>query len=368
MLLTFVLMKVLIDHQIFTSQRYGGISRYFANLNSGLNNLPGVNGKIAALYSENEYIKNNGPILNNALGKKLFHNHHSRLKRWNERYSNLNIKLDNFDIFHPTYYDTYFIKQLKKPFVVTIHDMIHELYPHYFTDSAEIINRKKTLIGKASALIAISAHTRNEIIKFYPDAENKISIIHHGYLPVLPANAGLTPHQQFILFVGDRTKYKNFDTFISAISNILKADKELTLICAGGGSFSVAEKAFLSANGIGDKCSQINATDTDLQVLYQTAQIFVFPSLQEGFGLPLLEAFANRCPVACSNTTSLPEIAGDAAIYFDPYDILSMRTAINNLLYNETIKEELKNRGQQHLSLFSFDNCINNTLQVYQSV
>ena len=102
-------LKILFDHQTFTVQRYGGLSRYFADLHTGLNKLPGVNSKIATLYSENEYIKGLALPLNKALGKKLFAGHFGRTYRWNRRYIMLKIRLGNFDVLHPTYYDPYFL-------------------------------------------------------------------------------------------------------------------------------------------------------------------------------------------------------------------------------------------------------------------
>src|SRR4051812_43974399 len=131
-------MRILYDHQTFSTQRYGGISRYFFNLNKGLNAIPGVSSSIATLYSENEYIKDSSIPLNNGLGRKLFTGHNNRIYRWNRRYSSYKIRQGNFDIFHPTYYDPYFIGDLKKPFVLTVHDMIHELMADQFTDNNDV--------------------------------------------------------------------------------------------------------------------------------------------------------------------------------------------------------------------------------------
>jgi glycosyltransferase involved in cell wall biosynthesis len=362
-------LKILFDHQKFSIQRYGGISRYFANLNEGLNNQPGISSKIATLYSENEYVKDYPFLLNNGLGKKLLAGKQAKIYKWNRRFSRWNIRLGQYDVFHPTYYDPDFLKDIKKPYVVTVHDMVYELYPANFSDAVEVIAKKKAIITKADAIIAISEYTKRDILRIFPQLENKIRVVHHGYIftDEKPA-AQLADPGKFILFVGQRWHYKNFQGFVKAISTLLQQDADLKLICAGGGSFVPEEEALLAQLNITGQCRQLNATDAELKQLYQQAQLFAYPSQQEGFGLPILEAFANGCPVVCSNNSSMPEVAGDAAIYFDPYDSGSMLSAISSVLYNTTLKHELKNKGHKQLPLFSFDSCVANTIKVYQSL
>lgn len=361
-------MKILFDHQYFSSQKYGGITRYFANLNQGLNEIPGIKSTIGALYSENEYIKNVPLLFNNGIGKAFFKGHNSRTYRWNKRYCDLLVRQNNFDVFHPTYYDNSLLKHLQKPLVITVHDMIHEQFPVFFPDADTIIARKKKLIEKADAIIAISQHTKNDIIKFFPCAGGKISVVHHGYSHlVLPPGNLLLP-DNYVLYVGDRAYYKNFVTFVKAIASALKASKTLKLICVGGGSFNETEKTLFTQLKIADNCTQFTAAEADLQQLYRQALLFVFPSLQEGFGLPLLEAFINNCPVACSNATSFPEVAGDAAIYFNPHDEADIGNAVNKVLNNSELRQQLVAKGRARVQLFTQKNCVNNTLNVYKSV
>jgi glycosyltransferase involved in cell wall biosynthesis len=359
-------LKILFDHQYFSTQKHGGITRYFANLNQGLNEIPGIKATIGTLYSENEYFKNSP--LNNSIGKAFFKGHNGRTYRWNKRYSNWLIKANDFDILHPTYYNTDLLKNLQRPFVITVHDMIHELFPTYFPDADIISAGKKQLIEKADAIIAISEHTKNDIIKFFPGVGAKISVVPHGYHHFDLQKANLSLPDKYILYVGDRAYYKNFNLFIKATAPILQADKDLNMVCVGGGRFNETELALLTQLKIELKCRQLTATDAELQQLYQQAQLFVFPSLQEGFGLPLLEAFANNCPVACSNATSFPEVAGDAAQYFDPLDENSIAGAVNEVLYNPGLRLRLIKEGQQRVQLFTQQNCVNNTLSVYKSV
>ncbi len=362
------ILKILFDHQTFSIQRYGGISRYFANLSTGLNKMPGINTKIAALYSDNEYIKNVDIPLNNAFGKKLFTGHFNRIYRWNSRYCILNMQLNNFDVFHPTYYDPYFFNYLKKPFAVTVHDMIHELVPEQFDDHAKVIAQKKVMIQKADAIIAISEYTKQDIIKFYPQVENKITVVHHGYAFPSQNNVNDKIADRFILYVGERHFYKNFTNFIKAIAPLLNEDPQLNLICAGGGKFTAHELQLLSSLNIQNQCKQISATDVELQQLYKSALLFAFPSFLEGFGLPLLEAFHAGCPVAASNASCFPEIGGDAIAYFDPHTPDSIYGVIRSILKDDNIRADLINKGKERVRLFSIEKQIADTLAVYKKV
>jgi glycosyltransferase involved in cell wall biosynthesis len=361
--------KVLFDHQMFSLQRYGGISRYFAGLNKGINAFAGYTGKISVLYSDNEYLKDQLPVLNNFIGHKLFRGKTALIYKWNKKFSKKYMKMGHYDILHPTYFDTYFLKYNRKPLVITVHDMIYESHPELFPDSADVIVHKRLAIEKATAIIAITEYTKQQIIRFYPNVKAPIWVVHHGYtLNTALQQAGLTLPPKYMLFVGERWHYKNFINFVEAISPLLNADSQLHLLCVGGGGYQEEESKLLSALGITAQCMQLNATDSQLKHLYSHAKLFVFPSLHEGFGFPVLEAFANGCPVACSNNTALPEVAGDAAIYFDPLDADDMRAGVANVLNNDQLQEDLKVKGRQRLSLFTFDRCVQNTIKVYQSV
>lgn len=362
-------MRILFDHQKFSMQRYGGISRYFANLNKGLNSRPGISSKIAALYSENEYVKDEPFILNNGLGKKKLAGRYEKIYKWNRRFSRWMIRMGRYDIFHPTYYDPDFLKYIKKPFVVTVHDMVYELFLHDVSDAEEVIAKKKAIITRADAIIAISEHTKKDILRVFPDLESKIHVVHHGYvLGTEQADANLRHPEKFILFVGQRWHYKNFEGFVKAIGPLLQQDPDLHLVCAGGKGFDADELSWFKQLNITGQCIQIGATDAQLKQLYQKATLFAYPSQQEGFGLPILEAFANNCAVVCSNNTSMPEVAGNAAEYFDPFDAASMLSATSKVLNDATYRQQLKANGSERLKLFSFDDCVTNTIKVYRSL
>jgi glycosyltransferase involved in cell wall biosynthesis len=119
---------------------------------------------------------------------------------------------------------------------------------------------------------------------------------------------------------------------------------------------------------ISDRTSCKFASDNDLAELYSKAIAFVFPSLYEGFGIPVLEAFASQCPAIISNTSSLPEIGGDAAVYFDPYSIDDMRNQIERVICSSSLQNEMNEKGKERIKLFSWEKCARETMEVYKSL
>ena len=177
-----------------------------------------------------------------------------------------------------------------------------------------------------------------------------------------------TVPKKYILFVGSRSGYKNFDTFIKSVSLLLKEHSDLSVVCIGGGKFSNQEISLLEKLNIKNKVFQFNLEDNVLAKFYSNALMFVFPSLYEGFGIPILEAFACRCPLVCSDTSSLPEIAEDGAKYFDPYQEESIYNAMKTVLFDNVRKELLVKNGTERLKYFSWEETAKQTKKVYESI
>jgi len=361
-------MKILFDHQAFTNQKYGGISRYFANLHYGINTSSDAASKLGLLFTHNAYVNKNslpaGGLLERVVKKQ------SRRNKYNKWYCRHLLEQGNYDVFHPTYYNPYFLDLVKKPFVITVHDMIHELYPHYFAAQDYLTaGYKAEVIKRADHIIAISECTKRDLQKFYAIPDEKITVVYHGF-KMNGDSARVTDIEtggKYLLYVGDRAGYKNFELFIKATAPLL-LKHNLQLICAGGGSFASAEQDLLSELDIFNRAKQISASDAKLAALYTHAEAFIYPSLYEGFGLPVLEAFYNRCPVIMSNTSSLPEVGGQAAQYFDPLSQASIANAIEAVISNKTVQNELRNLGKQRLSMFDFNNTLMQTINVYKQV
>jgi glycosyltransferase involved in cell wall biosynthesis len=278
----------------------------------------------------------------------------------------------DFDIFHPTYYDTYFLKYIDdKPFVLTIHDMIHEIYPWYFPTEDRTSANKKLLAQKAARIIAVSENTKNDIVRFLGVDEEKITVIYHGTsLSKFPVNQRfeLPVPQRYILFVGKRSRYKNFEFFIQAISPLLSEDKDLNVVCAGGKGFADFERCLFEELCLEDRIHRLEVGDEALAFLYRNALAFVFPSLYEGFGIPVLEALSCGCPAILSNTSALAEAGGEAVVYFDPKSEISIRKAVGDVIFNEDVRRNLRAKGFKQVERFSWKETAHRTAAVYRSI
>jgi len=171
---------------------------------------------------------------------------------------------------------------------------------------------------------------------------------------------------RYILHVGERCRYKGFQTLLRAFAGLVSTFPDLHLVCASAKSFDRSERDLIEKLRLADRCVSLAVDDAQLTFLYRNAALLVFPSLYEGFGLPVLEAFAAGCPVALSDTSSLPEVAGDAALYFDPTDVTSMGGTLIFLLSNNTLRQTLIHRGRERLKRFSWTTTAERTAAVYK--
>lgn len=365
-------MKILFDHQIFIAQKYGGISRYFFELIKEFKLIKNIDTDVPLLFSNNHYFSiNYSFILNFFFVKRKFKGKQRIVSLINKLNTIWYLKNNKIDIFHPTYYDPYFLKYIKNvPYVLTVYDMIHEKFDYMFTTKDTTSKNKRKLVENASKIIAISESTKRDIIEIYNIDESKIEVVYLGNSLSYNQDGfiNIDIPKKYILFVGSRRRYKNFDRFVSSISEILINDKELSLLCAGGGKFDADEINSFSELNIADQIFQYDLNDLNLSNFYRYAELFVFPSLYEGFGIPVLEAFACECPLVCSNTSSLPEIAGNAAQYFDPNDEESIREAVGTVLNDKTLRSTLIQKGNERLAFFSWEKTAMQTKEIYRSI
>lgn len=364
-------MNIFFDYQAFALQSYGGISRYFCELITGVNNTKGHQAHLSLLWSNNvhlsEYNINKTPY--------PFPNRHRLFHKSNRLYNYIDCKLNKYDIYHATYFDDFLSYNIgSKPFVTTFYDMTYERLSHQFTELSDdkwIIPQKRKIAQMASHLIAISESTKRDMIELGGVDPEKITVIHLGS-PFLQINDQTeannpTTDPPYLLYVGKRFDYKNFILFLQASAPILKKYK-INLVCAGGGNFSYTEETIIQKLSLGELVKYKAINDIILQELYKKAVAFVFPSLYEGFGIPILEAFACNCPCVVSNTSSLPEVAGEAALYIDPTDPESMRNAVENIILDSELRKKLIERGRQQLLKFSWHRTVNETLNLYQKL
>ena len=306
-------MKVLYDTEIFDLQIFGGISLYFSKLFDYFSKDEDIDFTVPLIYSDNQNIRNSDLLKYMSFYKHNFPFRKQLTKFFalqNEINTVKNLKKQDFDLYHPTYFNLNLLKHLnKKPFVLTVHDMTLEVLPEYFIfdkNAENTVKTKKYLIENASRIIAISENTKKDILEFTNVDESKIDIVYHGK-PFesleKTENVGYLP-EKYILFVGQRSKYKNFVSFLIAISEILLKDENLYLICAGGFNFSRTEKEIINSLNLIKKVIYTGIeNENKLIALYKNAVCFIFPSLYEGFGFPILESFQCGCPLICMRQT-----------------------------------------------------------------
>jgi len=365
-------MKILYDHQIFSSQKYGGISRYFHELMKEFDELDSIECSTSLSLSNNYYLSDKKYVnYRDFLPRIKFRGKIRLFNIFNKIQTIKELNKQDFDIFHPTYYDPYFLEYIgDKPFVLTIHDMIHEKFKDMMSIKDYTSTNKKKLANKANRIIAVSENTKQDIVDMLDIDQNKIDVIYHGNSLIVEntiIDNNILP-EKYILFVGSRWTYKNFNRFISGILDILHNDEKLFVVCVGGGKFNDNEIQLFYDLKINERVSQYTLDDNKLPSFYKNALIFVFPSLYEGFGIPILESFACDCPVVCSNASSLPEIADNGAEYFNPYDSESISTAVKNVLNSSERKQILKQNGKDRLKKFSWEKTAEETKKIYESV
>ncbi len=367
-------MRVLFDYQAFSMQRYGGVSRYVYELVSGIRERhPDITADFAGRFAQNEYLTRLGE--NHA--SSLFHSYQGRGRgtlvavadALNARACDRRLCAGGVDVVHPTYYHTTPRRRPgSPPVVLTVHDMIHELFDD-LPDGARLRALKRSAVGRADHIITASANTSKDLQRLLEVPPSKITVIHHGcsFRGNEPGSQGLALPERFVLFVGSRLGYKNFSTLVQAASPLLKADPSVHLVCAGGGAFTKRERELFERNGIAGSVLQTPADDASLAAQYRRALVYVCPSVYEGFGLPLLEAMAFGCPAASSGASSLPEVGGDAVRYFDPMSPSEMSAVLGDLITDAGARAALGAAGRERSRHFSWEASVSAHLGVYRA-
>ena len=267
---------------------------------------------------------------------------------------------------------------------ITIHDLAFKYFPKDFErkDFYKIDSFSDYAIRHSDKIIAISESTKKDILKFYPEIkEEKIRVIYHGFDQEIFAKNRNEKEEQllknkleikgdYILYTGAIQPRKNLVILIEAFESLKKSGAFTGQLVLAG------EKAWLSEKIVGKAKNSPFHQDIkmlgkvkfdDLGVLFRGAGVFAFPSLYEGFGLPILEAFASQIPVVCTNNSSLPEVAGNAALYFENNNANNLAQKIEQVLKNPELKKDLIQKGTLQLEKFSWEKCAKETLEFLKS-
>ena len=351
--------NILFEHSIFLHQKTGGISKYIYNLNEYLNK----NNFKSLIYSpltinDNLKQKNKNNVFFIRFKKipifftKIFY-------AINNILTLLKIVIYKPDILHYSYYNNFFLSIVNKPSVLTVYDLIHEKIK-----SKNYKFYKSKLVKKVNKIICISNQTKNDLIKYYNVKANKISVIYLG----INQKKISRKKKNYILFVGHREGYKNFNNLIKAYSKSNFLKKNFKLIVFGLNNFSEYEKNLIKKYDIARNIVYKHGNDNYLNTLYSQATAFVFPSYYEGFGLPILEAMRCGCPISCSNIQVFKEISNNSCVYFDPKNVQSIKRSIEKIVKSKKLQNKLIIKGYSNIRKFTWEKCAQETIKVYNSL
>jgi glycosyltransferase involved in cell wall biosynthesis len=318
------MLRVLFDDEIFSTQLEGGVSRYFTHL---VEELPaaGVTPLLPFRLTCNRHLAESAAF--GGWRPPRFAGSRRLIRAVNRQGSLAALDRGRYEIFHASWYDATALAHARahadKRVVATVYDMTPEIMPEAIVGAFGNPHAGKLAMAEAAdVVVTISASTKADLLRFSKVPADRVRVVHLGvgtgllWRPAWGRPEGLP--DRFLLFVGKRGGYKNFDGVAPALARILAETPDLHLLCVGGGPLSPAETAPFDAAGVARRVRQLQADDRTLAWCYAHAAAFVFPSRYEGFGLPILEAFINRCPAVLAERSCFPEIGGEAARYFDP--------------------------------------------------
>ena len=265
---------------------------------------------------------------------------------------------------------------LKNPFIVTVHDLVRFCFGFARETVSERILLKLDIRGikRASHIIAISQNTRNDLIKYLKIPDDRISVIYNGvdHSIFKPYDVKLL-NKPYILYIGSERPRKNLDRLFAAFAKLKGEFPELKLVKVGtpGRSEKYRRDTMKKLGSLGITRDIIfidHMPELELAYYYSSATLLAYPSFYEGFGLPPLEAMACGCPVITSNTSSLPEVVGEAGIMVNPYDTDSLVKAMRQVLTDAKLRDDMIRKGFEQSKRFSWEKTARETLEVYNKV
>lgn len=382
-------MRVLYDDQAFTMQHVGGVSKSLCSI---MKQMPkDIEVSLAVDRCDNVHLKESGLLPDLRPAERDWINTRARCyfpglgsiyrfaSRWgiirsaeyyNRRKSLQMLQAGRYDVFHPTFFDDYFLPYLKgHPFVLTIHDMMPELFPEYFGKNDRQVLAKRKLAPLAAAIATPSQTTKEDVVRLLGIAPEKITVIHWGG-PDVETVTGESPcPYPYFLFVGTRGEYKNFPGLMKDFEAFHRDCPDIRLVCVGA-PFSKGEEEELGRRGLSEAVVRMAASDDQLKRLYAHALAFIYPSRYEGFGLPVLEAFAYGCPLLLNHRSCFPEVAGDAALYFQSdggvSDLPELMKQV--VAWDQQEREMWIARGRERLSHYSWKRAAEQYAEMYRSL
>lgn len=356
-------MKVYFDEQAFTLQSRGGVSRYFVELMKAFRSDGSYRIEVTTprLWSANEHLIDAG------MGRRLPDPPSHRKEV--HRAANLLLRGAGIpDLVHHTYYARGYLRQHRaRARVVTVYDMIPELFPKLFPRGNPHLDKRK-YVARADLIVCISEATRKDLVDIYGTPSARTVVTPLGVDPEFQPGATRPPGlpDRYVLFVGDRVGYKDFVVLAKAFA--ATSDPHVHLVAVGGGAWRDVERALLERLGIAARSHQRTLSDADLAGAYANALCFVFPSRYEGFGLPTLEAMACGCPTILVHSSSHPEVGGSAALYFPPEDDAELTRLLDRVVGDDARRDQLASAGLAQARTFGWDRTARLTADAYVSL
>lgn len=360
-------MRVGFDEQVFLAQRRGGVSTYFVRLveqyrfDSGL----GVEPVLGWSLAPNEHAVEAGlarPVPGDR-GRPEF----DPLVSGTAFAANLpaRVRARRADLRHYTFYHPRFLRRRTSvPTVSTVHDMIPELYPELFTRDPHL--HKAEYVRRSDLVLCVSEATRQDLFRLHGDPGIPVRVTHLGvdnaFRPGLARLPQMPP--RYVLFVGRRGEYKDFPVLVEALAQA-RLDG-VRLVVLGGGAPSDQERALLDGAGLDGRWVHVTPSQAQLPHWYSCAEVFVFPSRYEGFGLPTLEAMASACPTVLARSSSLPEVGGDACEYFPPGDPFALAEVLRRVWDDAGLRAVRRAEGLARAASFTWRRTAEVTAEAYR--
>jgi glycosyltransferase involved in cell wall biosynthesis len=292
------------------------------------------------------------------------------------------LRREHPDVFHAPHYVLPVLTRC--PSVVTIHDCIHLMFPQYLPNRAAYVYARASIWSaarKSTRILTVSESSKRDILRFFDVPPEKITVIYNAIDErfrqqpsddeVIRVQERFQLHGDFVMYAGNVKPHKNLERLIEAFHLVRhEAGLDVKLVVIGDEVSKYAElRRAVHRHNLHKYVRFLGfMPDETLAVLYRLAAVFVFPSLYEGFGLPPLEAMASGAPVVTSNVSSLPEVAGDAALLVDPYDPRAIADGIRRVLTDPALHAGLRERGLRRAAEFSWEQSVQRVRDIYREV
>jgi glycosyltransferase involved in cell wall biosynthesis len=352
--------------------RHSGIGSYLANLIPELPNSRPFAYELH-LFGPRGYLEDFG-------GFSRVHGFGAPIYGWREQ-AGAWLRARSVDLWHAPHFNIPFVCPAR--LVVTIHDLIPLIFAGRFFDRRKVLYFMLALsraARTAARIIAVSEHTKRDLVRYFKIPEDKIRVIHEGVHPKFkPATdtraldnfrkrRGLNPGDAFILYVGLLKPHKNLQVLLSAVRKLRKSGRIAEKLLVVGKKDKKYAREYAELGGLGSDGDVVyleSVTAEELPLLYNVAGVYVQPSLYEGFGLTVLEAMASGVPVIISKSASLPEVAGGAALEFDPQSENELAGTIERLTRDRVLQNQLASKGRERAAQFTWRRTAEETMRVY---